>query len=211
MKWVFIGETFFPGYGVVALFVPAGERKELSISEIRKLGKVLKSGELEGRWVTDGAMLYHKLYKELLLYDGKPSTLTSQQLLEASEKYGGNICSLIEDVTPITVTFDRHRGAWRETVKYTVLPIMAVYSDGYWENISLAPKMVREGQLYINKELGIGVIKVGKQTPFTRPYMPDVIRFPTSYIICKECGIEFVRKESRRETKGGLLAGLLRR
>lgn len=193
MKWVFIGDVMIPDYGITPLAVPT-DRKIVLLSDARRMGE--EAGSVGGLAVRDEESVYHRVFSSLaVLADGGWRSVSVDELVRGARPHSGDICSLIREVGVAEVRVS-DSPAEPEVEVFSILPLIVVYSDKVWENVSLAPIKHTSGDFMISSEFGVGLIIVRDRCLTFRPFMSKILSNPTSVIIARECGLKLVRKES---------------
>ena len=196
---VFVGEVCIPKYGFVPVFT-SSEHKVLDERDISRFSSMLKASGIKGLYVSDGAKLYYRMCTSTIIaFSGRVEVKPLPDLLTEFEEYDGDICSFLRELKLVSLVVD----VSGKGKMYSVIPAVALYSDEYWENVSLAPvKLVLSGKLYISKKHNMGVIKISSPASFKRSCMPEILKNPTSKILAERCGIELSKViEDKKQPK----------
>lgn len=182
MMWMFIGEVttskiMFP------CAVPIKERRTIELSESKKMATRLSASLKPAKTVTDGFMLYHNLYSEIPVDD---KHISAQEIVSRSIRTA-SLCDMIKSVGFYTLTYIEDGNQ----MMIRIVPVIVVYKDGLWENVSVSPiKVVETGEYRVNDEYGLGIILANSESEHMRPYAYNILRNPTSLIVMRKCRTE---------------------
>lgn len=181
--WIFLGDVCIPRHVVFPCAVPIGETsKPISFEESRRMGSSLASTVRPNKYVTDSATIYHSLYSVIPTSAGAIDVV---ELTSRSRVVGG-VCEVMKNVPTYSISFsDENKSA-----QYTVYPVIVVYRDGVWENVSLAPAKELEGSVgRVYDEYMLGIIEVPKNVETMRPYAHTLLINPTTLVLKRKCNL----------------------